>query len=634
MLDEATTLARLSLDAGRGLSVGRTAVDALNYIEGKHVAAAEWLDNVDPAAGAPYGRVASSDAADVERAVAAARRAFPAWSATPVAQRSRVLRAVARLIERDREQLARAEAVDGGKPIALASAVDVPRAAQNFDFFADAITQWHSEAHATDEVALNYTLRQPLGVVACISPWNLPLYLLTWKVAPALAAGNCVVAKPSEVTPMTAHMLGELCGEAGLPPGVLNIVQGLGPRAGAALVAHPGGAPGVRGGPGAPGRGRAWLAHRRPARSGDGAGIPGLAAALRQGDGMYRRGLAGGRARPLRRPAGARRGTLPRGVVRGAYRHRRPGPVLPDQPGGDLRTRRDPPAVRRHRPGGATRERHPVRPGRLRLDPGPLPRAPGGKSALPLRNRAARARLARDPRGEAARRRQRGEPRHRGAVPLGVRQRARGAGGGRLELGEAGRRDRVPDRPEAGLRRLQPDVGRALQGRAALPHDGGGHRAAHAHRHRAEVHRHRGVSHAGPQAAQLQALDRRAPPPAQAAGRQRADLGRRPRFHGHGGGRAELAQRLPRRRRRGVLLPDRRRHHAARARARQAAGHPHPRGGDLPVAPADPALAAAAAQHGGPGPRAAPPARRAGHLPLGLRPLRARVVPRVVPPDR
>ena len=214
-------------------------MDALNYIDGKHVPAAEWLDNVDPAAGAPYGRVASSDAADVERAVAAARRAFPAWSATPVAQRSRLLRAVARLIERDKERLARAEAVDGGKPIALASSVDVPRAAQNFDFFADAITQWHSEAHPTDEVALNYTLRQPLGVVACISPWNLPLYLLTWKVAPALAAGNCVVAKPSEVTPMTAHMLGELCSEAGLPPGVLNIVQGLGPRAGSALVSHP-----------------------------------------------------------------------------------------------------------------------------------------------------------------------------------------------------------------------------------------------------------------------------------------------------------------------------------------------------------------------------------------------------------
>ena len=214
-------------------------MDALNYIDGKHVAAAEWLDNVDPAAGAPYGRVASSDAADVERAVAAARRAFPAWAATPVGQRSRLLRAVARLIDRDKDRLARAEAIDGGKPVTLASSIEVPRAAQNFDFFADAITQWHSEAHPTDEVALNYTLRQPLGVVACISPWNLPLYLLTWKVAPALAAGNCVVAKPSEVTPMTAHLLGELCSEAGLPPGVLNIVQGLGPRAGSALVAHP-----------------------------------------------------------------------------------------------------------------------------------------------------------------------------------------------------------------------------------------------------------------------------------------------------------------------------------------------------------------------------------------------------------
>ncbi|HKB75447.1 MAG TPA: aldehyde dehydrogenase [Myxococcales bacterium] len=214
-------------------------MDALNYIDGKHVAAAEWLENVDPAAGTPYGRVASSDAADVERAVAAARRAFPGWSATPVAQRSRLLRTVARLIERDKDRLARAEAIDGGKPIALAAGVEVPRAAQNFEFFADAITQWNSEAHPTDGVALNYTLRQPLGAVACISPWNLPLYLLTWKVAPALAAGNCVVAKPSEVTPMTAHLLGELCSEAGLPPGVLNIVQGLGPRAGSALVAHP-----------------------------------------------------------------------------------------------------------------------------------------------------------------------------------------------------------------------------------------------------------------------------------------------------------------------------------------------------------------------------------------------------------
>ncbi len=213
--------------------------EVLNYIEGRHAAAAggEWLDDFDPAVGAPYAQVTNSDARDVDRAVAAAVRAFPAWSAAPAGERARVLRRIARLIERDLEALARAESIDTGKPVLLARTVDIPRAVQNFDFFADAATQFASEAHPTEE-ALNYTLRQPLGAVACISPWNLPLYLLTWKIAPALAAGNCVVAKPSEVTPMTAHMLGELCTEAGLPPGVLNIVQGLGPRAGAPLCAH------------------------------------------------------------------------------------------------------------------------------------------------------------------------------------------------------------------------------------------------------------------------------------------------------------------------------------------------------------------------------------------------------------
>src|SRR5919201_2268374 len=215
--------------------------EILNFIGGRQAAAAsgEWLDDVDPATGETYARVASSDARDVERAVAAALRAFPSWSTTPASERSKLLRRLARLIERDLEALARAESIDSGKPLSVARAVDIPRAVQNFDFFADAITQFSSEAHPTDEVAPNYRLPQPLGAVACISPWNLPLYLLTWKIAPALAAGNCVVAKPSEVTPMTAHLLSELCSEAGLPPGVLNIVQGLGPRAGSALVAHP-----------------------------------------------------------------------------------------------------------------------------------------------------------------------------------------------------------------------------------------------------------------------------------------------------------------------------------------------------------------------------------------------------------
>src|SRR5438105_2867517 len=214
--------------------------DVLNFIDGRQVPAAsgEWLDDVDPATGATHARLASSDARDVDRAVAAALRAFPAWSATPAVERSKLMRRLARLIERDLDSLARAESIDSGKPLSAARTVDIPRAVQNFDFFADAITQFSSEAHPTDEVALNYTLRQPLGAVACISPWNLPLYLLSWKTAPALAAGNCVVAKPSEVTPMTAHLLGALAAEAGFPPGVLNVVQGLGPKAGAPLCAH------------------------------------------------------------------------------------------------------------------------------------------------------------------------------------------------------------------------------------------------------------------------------------------------------------------------------------------------------------------------------------------------------------
>ena len=157
-------------------------MDVLNHIDGQAAAAAggEWLDDVEPATGRVYARVASSDARDVELAVRAAARAFPAWSATPTTKRSRLLREIARLIERDQEVLARAESIDSGKPLALAAEVDIPRAAANFAFFADAITQWSSDLHPTDDAALNYTLRQPLGPVACISPWNLPLYLLTW----------------------------------------------------------------------------------------------------------------------------------------------------------------------------------------------------------------------------------------------------------------------------------------------------------------------------------------------------------------------------------------------------------------------------------------------------------------------
>ena len=147
---------------------------------------------------------------------------------------------IADLIQENLAVLAQAEAKDNGKPLSLATAVDIPRASANFRFFGNGITQFASQAHQSVGLnTMNYTLRQPIGVVGCISPWNLPLYLFTWKIAPALAAGNCVVAKPSEVTPMTAYLLGDICTQAGLPPGVLNIVHGTGPTTGQAIVEHP-----------------------------------------------------------------------------------------------------------------------------------------------------------------------------------------------------------------------------------------------------------------------------------------------------------------------------------------------------------------------------------------------------------
>jgi aminomuconate-semialdehyde/2-hydroxymuconate-6-semialdehyde dehydrogenase len=212
----------------------------LSYIDGEFVEpiSGAWLDNVEPATGRVYSRVADGGAEDVERAVAAARDAFPSWSATPVGQRARLLLAVANQIEREIDDFARAESIDSGKPIARSTSVEIPRAVTNFRFFAAAIVGFSSESHATDRQAINYTLRRPRGVAGLISPWNLPLYLLTWKVAPALAAGCTAVAKPSELTPRTASMLARACQRAGLPPGVLNIVHGRGGEAGAALVAH------------------------------------------------------------------------------------------------------------------------------------------------------------------------------------------------------------------------------------------------------------------------------------------------------------------------------------------------------------------------------------------------------------
>lgn len=212
-----------------------------NYIAGELVApeSARYLEDLEPATGQPLAKVPDSDARDIGRAVAAAAAAFPAWSGAPAAERSRVLFQIAELIDARLEQLARDESLDTGKPLDLARSLDIPRASANFRFFAGAILHGHSEAHVTDHTALNYTLRRPRGVAGLISPWNLPLYLLSWKIAPALAAGNTAVAKPSELAPLTAFRLAELCREAGLPAGVLNIVHGSGRDAGGALVAHP-----------------------------------------------------------------------------------------------------------------------------------------------------------------------------------------------------------------------------------------------------------------------------------------------------------------------------------------------------------------------------------------------------------
>jgi aminomuconate-semialdehyde/2-hydroxymuconate-6-semialdehyde dehydrogenase len=212
-----------------------------NYINGQLLdpVSCKHMDNYNPAIGEVYSQMPDSDEKDVESAVKAAEKAFPSWSITPSQERSKVMLDIALRLEQNLENFARAESIDNGKPVSLARSVDIPRAVANFRFFATAILHFFSEAHSMEDRAINYTLRSPAGIAGCISPWNLPLYLFTWKIAPALAAGNCVVAKPSEITPMTAFMLSQICIDAGLPPGVLNIVHGYGKKVGSAIATHP-----------------------------------------------------------------------------------------------------------------------------------------------------------------------------------------------------------------------------------------------------------------------------------------------------------------------------------------------------------------------------------------------------------
>jgi aminomuconate-semialdehyde/2-hydroxymuconate-6-semialdehyde dehydrogenase len=213
----------------------------LNYIAGSFQAPinGRFIPNINPATGTVYSQTPDSDNADIEEAVGAAKMAFEKWSITPAEERFKILNRIAETIDENLDALALAETNDNGKPLWLSKKVDIPRASSNFRFFATGLMHFATESHNMEDKAVNYTLRQPVGIVGCISPWNLPLYLFSWKIAPALAAGNCVIAKPSEMTPMTGYLLSLICKKAGLPDGVLNIIHGTGPNCGAAIVAHP-----------------------------------------------------------------------------------------------------------------------------------------------------------------------------------------------------------------------------------------------------------------------------------------------------------------------------------------------------------------------------------------------------------
>ncbi len=213
-----------------------------NFVNGEFTLPAEgkYLDKINPATAEKIYELPDSTEVDVVMAIKAAQAAFDGWSRTPTVERSRILNRIADLIDKNAAALAEAETIDVGKPLELSKTLDIPRAALNFRFFASAIMHKTEMASDMDGDALNYVLRQPVGVAGLISPWNLPLYLLSWKIAPALACGNTVVCKPSEWTSKTAFLLGDILNEAGLPKGVCNIILGKGDPAGSYLVKHPG----------------------------------------------------------------------------------------------------------------------------------------------------------------------------------------------------------------------------------------------------------------------------------------------------------------------------------------------------------------------------------------------------------
>ncbi|ADU93876.1 2-hydroxymuconic semialdehyde dehydrogenase [Geobacillus sp. Y412MC52] len=219
------------------------AFDCQHFINGRFLPSqsGKMFQNINPATGEVIGTVCEGGKEEIDLAVAAAKRALSGpWKRMTTGERIAVLRRIGDLILERKEELARLESLDTGKPYSLSLTLDIPRAAYNFHFFADYLRSVGTEAYQTDEVAINYSIRRPVGVVGLINPWNLPLLLLTWKLAPCLAAGNTAVIKPAEWTPLTATVLAEICKEAGVPDGVVNVVHGFGPdSAGAALTEHP-----------------------------------------------------------------------------------------------------------------------------------------------------------------------------------------------------------------------------------------------------------------------------------------------------------------------------------------------------------------------------------------------------------
>ncbi|MDF3886914.1 5-carboxymethyl-2-hydroxymuconate semialdehyde dehydrogenase [Cupriavidus basilensis] len=210
-----------------------------HWINGKQVDSKDTFVTWNPATGEEIATVAAGGEAEVNAAVAAAKAAFPKWANTPAKERARIMRRLADLITEHVPHLAALETQDTGLPIAQTGKQLIPRAAENFNFFAEVCVQMNGRTYPVDDQMLNYTLYQPVGVCALISPWNVPFMTATWKVAPCLALGNTAVLKMSELSPLTADQLGMLALEAGVPAGVLNVVQGYGASAGDALVRHP-----------------------------------------------------------------------------------------------------------------------------------------------------------------------------------------------------------------------------------------------------------------------------------------------------------------------------------------------------------------------------------------------------------